>query len=116
MPDDTTIALAMNHQWIPLAALVIGLVVRVLKDDTRVLPTVPSKYRRPLAFALGLAAGALQMVAAGTSWKDALATAVVAPLLAIGGHHIGIDLLRGGREIPVPGLMKPKAPPQPPAA
>jgi small basic protein len=93
-----------------LASVVIGLMVRSLKDDT-ILPTVPAAYRRALAFLLGLVAAALQMMALGATWQVAMMTAVGAPLLAIVGHHLGVDVVRGGREIWIPGLMKkPKSP------
>jgi hypothetical protein len=103
---DNLLPLLAGRQWIPLSAILIGFLVRLLKDDTRLLPTVPARYRRHLAFGLGCVAGVLQMVGTGSSWKDALATAVLGPVIAIAGHHLGVDLLRGGREVPIPGFMK----------
>lgn len=40
----TLLPLLQAHAWLPVSAWVIGLTVRVLKDDT-VLPTLPSAYR-----------------------------------------------------------------------
>ena len=69
--------------------------------------TVPAEHRRALAVLLGLVAGALQLLAGGATWQEALTTAIGAPLLAISGPPPGVAPLRGGREAPLPGLMRP---------
>lgn len=110
MDDPNLLSLIQAGQWIPLSALVIGFIVRALKEDTKFLPTVTPERRRILAFGLGLVAGALQLVAGGAPLREAILTAVVSPLFAMLGHHTVIDWMRGGREIPIPWMMKPKPP------
>jgi len=100
---------------ITLTAWLINTVVRLLKEDTRLLPTVPAQHRRTLAFALGLVGGVVQAVALGATWQVAVITALGAPLLAIAGHHIGVDGLRGGRDLPIPAALKARKPPPPPS-
>lgn len=104
LPSDL-ITLALDHQWLALSAVVLGAVVRVLKDDSR-LATIPAHVRPWLAFGLGAAAACLQFLVEGVGLKEALTTTIAAPLLAIIGHHLGIEMLRGGKEIPVPVLTK----------
>lgn len=104
LPSDL-ITMALDHQWLALSAVVLGGVVRLVKDDSR-LVTIPAHVRPWLAFGLGAVAAFLQFLVEGVGLKEALTTTIVAPLLAIIGHHLGIEMLRGGREIPVPVLTK----------
>lgn len=80
-----------------LLALVIGLTVRLLKSDTP-LPTVPSRYRPFLALALGALGGAVDSVARGTPWPEALLAGFGASLTAMLGHEVLVEKLLGGRE------------------
>ena len=107
-------ALVVAHKWIPLAAIVIGLVVRLLKSDTKIPITIPPAWRSRIALLLGVAAGVLERVAnSGTSWGQAIFEGLVAAMLAITGHNVLIDSLRGGREFVIPGLIIPGAAPSP---
>ena len=78
-------------------AVVIGLVVRLLKSDTP-LPTVPSRYRAFLALALGTVGGALDAVARGTPWQQAVLGGVAAAVTAMVGQELVVEQLLGGRE------------------
>lgn len=92
------VAMLAEHRWVPACALVIGAIVRVLKGDLP-LPAVPPQWRGWLAMGLGIVAGALDMAATGAPWLPALAEGLAAALLAIAGHELGIESLRGGREL-----------------
>lgn len=98
--------MASRGQWIPLASLAIGLIVRLLKSDTKLPIDVPPRLRSPLALVLGMVAAVLDRVATGVTWKVAILSGIVASVFAIVGHDTFIMSLRGGKEIPVPGLMK----------
>lgn len=98
--------LIASQQWLALSALALGFAVRLVKQDSKLPVTIPQRYRPALAFALGAVAGVLELVVAGHTWREATVTAVGAPLLAIVGHVVGVEGLRGGREIPIPGLTK----------
>jgi hypothetical protein len=98
---DTAASYALTGQWVLIAAAIIGLVVRLLKEDTW-LPTLPPRARAAYALGLGAASGLLEHVFAGTPWKQALLGGVVAATLATFGHDVVIQGLRGGRELPLP--------------
>lgn len=106
MDPQQLIDLVTQKKWIAIAALVIGFVVRLLKSDTKIPVDIPPRYRVWLALALGGAAGALDKLVGqeGVTWTAALVQGLLAAVLAIVGHNVVIDSLRGGKELPVPGL------------
>ncbi|MDQ2668025.1 MAG: hypothetical protein M3Z05_18785 [Gemmatimonadota bacterium] len=105
--------LVMQKKWIALMALLIGLVVRLLKSDTKIPIDIPPQYRVWLALGLAPIAGAVDKVAAGNTWTTAMVEGAIAAVLAIVGHSTVIDSLRGGRELNIPGLIKENVPPGP---
>lgn len=101
------LAIYHAHQWPILAALAIGFVVRLLKDGRLTLPpTVPSRWRPLLALGLGLASGAAEAVLGGAPWREALVGGVLSAALAALGHGVGVEGLRGGRELGQPATPK----------
>lgn len=92
--------------WVPFAALAVGLIVRVTKEDTKLPIDIPAKWRPMVAIVAGALLGAFEKVIAGGAWKDALLGGAAAAVLAIAGHYLGVDVARGGKDIPVPGMMK----------
>ncbi len=105
--------LIQKHAWIPLAVIVIGLIVRLLKSDTRIPFTIPPEYRRFAVVVLGMTSAALERVVAGTPWKDAALGGFVAIFGAYLGHYFVVDKLRDGKELAIPGLIIPGASPAP---
>jgi hypothetical protein len=102
-----------KRAWLPLGALVIGLVVRILKSDTKIPIDIPPRLRIWAAFGLGQVSGALEAVVTGKTWKEAVLGGLVQSMLAIVGQNVLIGSLRGGKEIPLPGLTVPGAAPSP---
>jgi hypothetical protein len=99
--------LIAKHEWVALSALLIGLIVRLLKEDTRFPPfAIPARWRPVLAIGLGALSGALHAVATGTPWRDALLGGLVSGSLAIAGHGTIVDGFRDGKDVPMPGLTK----------
>lgn len=121
MPITDILPMIQSHAWVPLAALVIGFLVRALKSDAFVLPSwaaVAAPYRPLLVLALGIVSGVLNAVVAGTPWRDALIGGCLSALMALIGHTTIVDVLRGGRDIgapPVGGVEPSYYPPPPPA-
>ncbi len=115
MDPNQLVDFLMQRKWVALAACLIGLIVRLLKSDTKIPIDIPPKLRVWLAIGLGGAAGALdKMVEAGeTTWTSALTKGVVAAVIAIVSHNLFIDSVRGGKELVVPGLTKENTPPGP---
>lgn len=103
--------LIARHQWVAVASMVIGLLVRLMKQDTSFPPfAVAARWRPWLALSLGVASGVLQAVSTGKAWSEALAGGLVSAVIAIAGHDAIVDGLRGGSDVPIPGLTKkPKA-------
>ena len=93
--------LAFSHQWVPLAAAIIFLLVRLLKSNIIPWPLslIPPKARTLVVVLLGFAGAGLQSVVAGIPWERALAENVMAALLAILAHDVFIEWVRGGREL-----------------
>ena len=120
MPITDILPMIQSHAWVPLAALVIGFLVRALKSDAFVLPSwaaVAAPYRPLLVLALGIVSGVLDAVVAGTPWRDALIGGCLSALMALIGHTTIVDVLRGGRDIGAPpvGGVEPSYYPDPPA-
>lgn len=115
MTPEQLIAFISERKWIAIAAFAIGLIVRLLKSDTKLPIDIPTQYRVWLALGLGAAAGALDKLGNmdGVTWTSAVVQGLTAAVLAILGHATVIESLRGGRELNIPGLIKPGAPPGP---
>jgi hypothetical protein len=96
------LALAKAHSWVALAALIIGLLVRLVRDDSTVawFPiTIPSRWRPLIALGLGMVSGVLNQLIAKVDWPSAIVGGVVSAVTAMGGHAILINALRNGREL-----------------
>lgn len=83
--------------WVPIVALLVGAIVRLLKSDTP-LPTVSPKWRPVLAVALGVVFGVLTKVAAGIDWTTAIEGGLGAASIAMFGHDFFVAGLRDGKE------------------
>lgn len=102
------LAALTERNWPLVSLLVIGFLVRLLKQDTKLPITIPARWRPWIAMALGAASGVLEQIVQGTPWNDALLGGVAAALVAMGGHNLVVEGLLGGKEIPIPGLTKKK--------
>lgn len=111
MDYDTLLDLAQRHEWVALAALVIGALVRVSKDDVSWFPIeIPTRWRPVASLVLGLSSGVLQAVATGTAWTDALVGGLVSGVLAIAGHDTLVRALRNGKDVPIPRSRRAESP------
>lgn len=95
-----------KRAWLPLGALAVGVATRLLRSDIKFFPNVPPLYRVWACFGLGQIAGGLEAVIAGKTYKEAILWGLIQSVIAIIGHNTIIESLRGGKEIPVPGLTR----------
>lgn len=112
--------LAAAHNWIALGALVLTFALtRLSKADTAFPLTIPSRWRPLFAFAVGevlvAASTAIYNAALGghMTWQQMLQTGAYAGLGAILTHTFGVQVLRGGRDVPVPAKLSVRPPPPP---
>lgn len=103
------------RKWVAVAAIVIGIIVRLLKSDTKIPIDIPPRLRPWLAIGLGAAAGALDKLTNvdKVTWTTALLEGVTAAVVAIVSHTLVIQSARDGKELNVPGLIKENTPPGP---
>lgn len=113
MDSRDILELVDGHKYALVIAVAVGLVVRLLKTDTKIPIDVPSRYRKYLALALALVGCVVEKYASSASWKPALLDGLLAWFAAEWGQKIAIDDMRGGKELPVPGLMRPGVSPSP---
>lgn len=106
IPISEILALATDRKWTVLLALLVGTIVRCSKPDV-VFPSLPARWRPLLAAALAIVGAGASAVFGGVPLDVAGNAALEAFVLATMGHVLGIDVLRGGREIPMPGLRRP---------
>ena len=106
---------AVNHKWVLLGALIIGSLVATAKQGwlgTAMQKQMPPRwipFLAPLYAALSV--GPTEIIG-GTAWQVALSDsigALVSGFLAVLGHELVIEGLRGGKEL-IPARW-PKAPP-----
>ena len=102
-----------KRAWLPLGALAVATMVRLLKTDIRFFPDVPPRARIWVCFVLGQVAGMLESVIAGKTYKEAIVWGLTQSVMAVLGQEIFIASLRGGKEIVVPGLTKTNVAPSP---
>lgn len=105
MDPDQLVSLIEHRKWVPLAALVIGVITRLIKSDTKLPIDVPPRARIWVVIVLGATSAVLEKVVDGRTWTSALAGGAVSVAIAVLGHETIIASLRSGKEFPVPGLM-----------
>jgi len=123
MPSlDDIYSFFVNRQWsalvLVLVAVLCWVVVRLSKDDAA--PSwfaVPARWRPVLAIGLGAAAGAIYKAAtSGVSWGQGLWLGLTAGIGAVMIQVFGVDVARGGKDVPLPKAMSMRPPPPPPPA
>lgn len=112
-PNIDVADLIEQKKWIPLAAVVIWFLVRLLKSDTKIPITLNPRHRMIAAFVFGAVAGILDKIASGTvTWQTAIFDGLLGAALAVIAQN-GLDALLNGRDVPIPGLIIPGARPNP---
>lgn len=103
-----------KRQWLPLGGLGIGFIVRLLKSDIKIFPSIDNpRFRIWACFALGQLAGTIESIIAGKTYKEAIVWGLTQSLMALTGHDLFIESIRGGKEFVIPWLTKPGVSPEP---
>lgn len=91
---------------IAILAILVGFLIRVLKSPSLPAPlsAIPPKARPTIAIVLGCTLSGIESFASGKPAKVAVMEGASAAALAIMGHYLGIDVMRGGRELTLGGL------------
>ena len=89
------------HQWAPVIAVIVGLVVRLVKDDGAKLP---APWRAPFAALVAITITASAAIVGGGAWQGVLENGLISFALAVIGHETIVEGVRGGVEIPMPFL------------
>lgn len=101
--------LAAAGKWLPLSALLVFSIVRLLKSDVALpswLPPVPPRYRLLLAILLSSLAAFLAKLGAGLGWRAALGLAAATFLTSLVAHHGIVENIRGGEDVPIPPKLR----------
>lgn len=95
------LALIVAHAWVALAAVLVGLLVRLAKTDwfEQKLAPISARFRPLVAIGLGLVSGALEHAAMHQPWVAAFLGGLVSAAIAVLGHDTVIEGMRGGREL-----------------
>lgn len=105
---DQFLSLLVEHKWVPLAALVVGALVRLLKSDVPITPTLPPQYRALAALAFGIVSGVLEAIVGGQKTQVAIIGGLISALAAIGGNELVVEpgkrVLAVMRRSPMPPL------------
>lgn len=100
------VALVNAHAWLPVSAIIVGAVVRLLKTDMANfylaqyfgLPPIPKKYLPWLAIGLGFVSAILDAKVAGKPVSVALIEGIGSAFVAVTGHQVVVESIRDGKE------------------
>lgn len=95
---EVVIALWQRKEWIVLVALLVGLVMRVVKDPRVPIP-MPARFRPLFVVLTGQVIAVADGLVTGLDWKVLVGTGLSASFLAIMGHVFGIEVARDGKEL-----------------
>jgi hypothetical protein len=92
----------MSAEWkVLIAAAALGLVGRLLKGDVPWFFTASGRWKPLVLTALAAVGVGLEHFINGTAWKQAALLGLMSLALPIAGHQIGIESIRGGKELPM---------------
>lgn len=96
---DDLLALASTHKWVPVAAIAIGLLLRLAKRDPKV-----ARHKRWFpwtSLVLGIVAGVLARIWLKETPGVCLLGGLFAGTLPVSGHEMLVEAFRKGKELPV---------------
>lgn len=108
---DQFVQLIRTHAWIPVLSIIVGAIIRASKNDPAVAKIklfIKPENRPVWAMVFAVVLAALDRLAVGGTWYDAIAGGLVAGSGAIAGHEIIVNKVRKGRDM---GIKKEPPPP-----
>jgi hypothetical protein len=95
----------------PVVLIVIALLVRLLKSDTKIPIDIPARWQPLAALAFGQLYAIGQSILSGTDWKTALITGLKAAVWTMGAYDILIKAIFNGNDAPwwLKWLIRPEA-------
>lgn len=101
------LAIVNAGKWWAVGAAMIYIVVRATKPDVRWAPTLDPRWRPLLAALCGVALSGFYKVLSGESADAALKWGLSAAAAAVLAHVFGIEVARGGKDVPMIGSIPP---------
>ena len=111
-----------ERAWVPIAAVVVVYLLRLVKSDTKLPINIPSGWPRfAVLFLLGFVSGVLEKVASAApgmhydpkTWTSAIVGGLLTSVIALTMHN-AYESMSGGKELPLPkALLVPGARPSP---
>lgn len=91
--------LAGTHRWVPVAAVLIWLLLRLAKKDPKIAQR--KRWFPWVSLAMGLAAGVLARFSLHETAVSAFVGGLFAGCLPIVGHEAFVEAVRSGKETPI---------------
>lgn len=114
-PDDVQRLLAdfQAHRWLPVAVVVLGYLVRLVRCDSRFPINLPPRWQPVVAIVLGQAYAVVVAVTGGMRWPWAIVEGFIVAFTTMGLWDLLVKAIWNGHE---PTWMKRAAMASPPRA
>lgn len=87
----------LQLKWLPIAIIVIGYLTRLLADESKFPVSVPGRWRPVVVVVLGQLYGCLMLLAAGSTWKEAVITGLVTSFVTMGLFDLLVKAVFNGQ-------------------
>lgn len=90
------LTLAMGHQWMPLAVLVVGWLVMACSDTSKLPISIPDRFKPLLVLVLGQVYAVLEAVQGGSAWQAAVWHGLVVAFTTMGLFDVLVKAIFNG--------------------
>lgn len=95
-----TILLGNSNVALAVAVMVVGAIVRLLKDDTKFPIDIPARWQPVVTVFIGQVYAVLQAIAGGVDWKVAVGAGLKVAFVAMGLFDLVVKALLNGHDAP----------------
>lgn len=85
-----------GHQWLGIAIVVVGWLVSLTSDTSKLPLNIPDRFKPLIALLFGQLYAVLEAIQSGEDWKTAVAHGIVAALSATGFSTIIVNTIFNG--------------------